>query len=324
MVVKALKDAILSGRYGRGALLPSARDLSGELRVNKNTVTKAYRQLQLEGLVRVAPGRRPSVATVPGRPRRSPDDLLGAQIRSALSPILREARLLGVPVGRVQEMVASHIASFEVRTARRVYLFECNRLEAQQFARDVAEWVGVAVDWKLLDDLPGIRPRPSDVYVVPYYHLDDVAARLPARQIAGIHVAPDPGVLFELIEAAQKGPVVLVSGSARSAERFRSLFQYYTSRGIEIAHQGDVPGMKAALAASETVFATPVALASVERLLRRRPIEFPERIDPQSLHALRVLLSQGGETAAAGVPPETGAAGRHGPGRRPRRVRGGP
>lgn len=295
-----MKHAILTGRYGRSAPLPSARDLSDELRVNKNTVTKAYRELRAAGLIRIAPGRRATVADVPGRPHgsfRSPSNLIEDQVRSVLSPILREARLLGIPLARVLEIATNEITSFELGTARRVHLVECNPIEAQQYARDIADWLGIGVDWMLLDDLSGIVPQAEDVFVVPYYHLDDVAPHLPGHQLAGIHVAPDPEALFALIEAAQAGGVALICGSAKSAERFGNLFQYYATRGIQVAHCGDARGMHALLAESRTVFATPVALSAVERQPGPRPIPFPERIDPQSLHALRVLLSGAEGTA---------------------------
>jgi DNA-binding transcriptional regulator YhcF (GntR family) len=299
-VVRALKHAILSGSYRRGAALPSARDLSDGLKVNKNTVTKAYRQLESEGMVRLAPGRRATVADTPGRPQRNAELVIERQLASALAPILREARLLGLAPSRVLEMASSAVLALQQDAGRRIYLFECNRLEAQQYARDIAQWLGVMVEWKLLDDLPGLSAGTSDVFVVPYYHLDDVVSHLPPHQIVGIHVAPDSEVLFKLIEAAQAGQAALICGTPKSAARFRNLFQYYTSKGIRIAHHRDGAGMTAVLAASRTVFATPVAFRAVEQHLGTRPILFPERIEPQSLHSLRVLLS-----STEGAPPPT-------------------
>jgi DNA-binding transcriptional regulator YhcF (GntR family) len=268
------------------------RDVSDQLKVNKNTVTKAYRQLHGEGLLRVAPGRRATVANTPGRPQRSAERAIERQLATALAPILREARLLGLAPSRVVDMASSAILAQQQEATRRIVLFECNRLEARQYAQDIAEWLGVTVEWRLLDDLPGFAAGVSDVFVVPYYHLDDVVPHLPADQIAGIHVAPDSEVLFRLIEAAQGGKVALICGTPKSAARFRNLFQYYTSKGIHIAHHRDVRGMKALLAASSAVFATPAAFRTVEQHLGTSPIAFPERIEPQSLHALRVLLSR--------------------------------
>ncbi len=46
-----VRFAIASGRVKPGEILPSVRDLADDLKVNANTITKAYRDLELMGLV---------------------------------------------------------------------------------------------------------------------------------------------------------------------------------------------------------------------------------------------------------------------------------
>ncbi len=48
--------AILDGRYGEGAMLPSVRGLAAEQGANPLTVAKAYQQFQDEGLIAVQRG----------------------------------------------------------------------------------------------------------------------------------------------------------------------------------------------------------------------------------------------------------------------------
>lgn len=48
--------AIASGKLLPGDTLPSVRDMSGMLQINPNTVTKAYRDLELMGLVHTRRG----------------------------------------------------------------------------------------------------------------------------------------------------------------------------------------------------------------------------------------------------------------------------
>lgn len=50
-LTRALKGAILDGRYGEGARLPPSRALAAELGVSRNTVLTAYEQLRAEGFV---------------------------------------------------------------------------------------------------------------------------------------------------------------------------------------------------------------------------------------------------------------------------------
>jgi GntR family transcriptional regulator len=56
-LVDQIKAAAASGSLQAGDPLPSIRPLSEELRVNRNTVAKAYGQLEAEGVIDTQPGR---------------------------------------------------------------------------------------------------------------------------------------------------------------------------------------------------------------------------------------------------------------------------
>ena len=52
-----LKDAIESGKYLTGALLPTEKQMMEEYEVSRNTVRRAIGQLEMEGFINVSPGR---------------------------------------------------------------------------------------------------------------------------------------------------------------------------------------------------------------------------------------------------------------------------
>src|SRR4029077_14822159 len=52
-----IKDAAASGALRPGEALPSIRPLSEELRVNRNTIAKAYSELESLGVIETLPGR---------------------------------------------------------------------------------------------------------------------------------------------------------------------------------------------------------------------------------------------------------------------------
>ena len=60
--------AIIDGRYGEGAMLPSVRALAAEQGANPLTVAKAYQQFQTDGLVAVQRGV--GMYVVPGAAER--------------------------------------------------------------------------------------------------------------------------------------------------------------------------------------------------------------------------------------------------------------
>src|SRR5712672_4594360 len=56
-VVDQIKAAAASGGVRTGEALPSIRPLAEELRVNRNTVAKAYAELESQGVIETIPGK---------------------------------------------------------------------------------------------------------------------------------------------------------------------------------------------------------------------------------------------------------------------------
>jgi GntR family transcriptional regulator len=62
-----VKQTIAAGALRAGDSLPSVRKLAAELRINPNTVARAYLELEREGVIRTVPGGGTYVADgVPG------------------------------------------------------------------------------------------------------------------------------------------------------------------------------------------------------------------------------------------------------------------
>jgi len=56
-IADQIKAAAASGALRPGEALPSIRPLSEELRVNRNTIAKAYSELESQGVIETQPGR---------------------------------------------------------------------------------------------------------------------------------------------------------------------------------------------------------------------------------------------------------------------------
>ncbi len=56
-IVDQVKYAAASGRLRAGEALPSIRQLAERLRINRNTVDKAYRELDRQGVIETVRGR---------------------------------------------------------------------------------------------------------------------------------------------------------------------------------------------------------------------------------------------------------------------------
>ena len=55
-IIDQVKYGIASGKLKAGEQLPTVRALSAELKINLNTVTKAYRELEIAGIITTQQG----------------------------------------------------------------------------------------------------------------------------------------------------------------------------------------------------------------------------------------------------------------------------
>ena len=72
-LVDQVRAAAASGALRTGEALPSIRPLAEELRVNRNTVAKAYAELEAQGVIETMPGK-------------------GCFVRAASSPLRKDMR----------------------------------------------------------------------------------------------------------------------------------------------------------------------------------------------------------------------------------------
>ena len=104
-LVDQIKAAAASGSLQAGDPLPSIRPLSEELRVNRNTVAKAYGQLEAEGVIDTQPGRGCFIKETSPSPLRK--DARRKLLTAAVDDVVVQAHHL--QVGRAEFLrVAEH------------------------------------------------------------------------------------------------------------------------------------------------------------------------------------------------------------------------
>jgi GntR family transcriptional regulator len=91
-LVQQVRDALRLGLLEPGDRLPTAQQVVARLAINPNTVLKAYRDLEREGLVK----GRPGMGTFVIRPLPGTDPAAQRQILAAMTELLRAARSAGL------------------------------------------------------------------------------------------------------------------------------------------------------------------------------------------------------------------------------------
>jgi GntR family transcriptional regulator len=101
-IVHQVRQSLLLGYLQEGDRLPTVKDVASDLVINPNTVVKAYRQLEHEGLAAGRPGQGTFItaASAPGQPEAQRD------LRTSLETWLRAAEQAGLSDEAVTALIA--------------------------------------------------------------------------------------------------------------------------------------------------------------------------------------------------------------------------
>ena len=110
-IVSGLRNLIAGRRLTPGDDLPTVRQLAADLGVNLNTVARAYRALEDEGLVTSVRGRGTCVAAAVQTQRGTAQDIR-KRVRTRLRDALADAKLAGLERPETEQMVARLLNEF--------------------------------------------------------------------------------------------------------------------------------------------------------------------------------------------------------------------
>src|SRR5579863_6197138 len=111
-VVDQIKAAAASGAMQSGEPLPSIRPLAEELRLNRNTVAKAYTELENQGVIETIPGKGCFV-----KPNNSPlkKEVRRKLLTEEIDQVIVQAHHLQVPAAEFLNLVRERLALLEER-----------------------------------------------------------------------------------------------------------------------------------------------------------------------------------------------------------------
>jgi GntR family transcriptional regulator len=112
-IVQQVKEALRLGTIDVGDQLPTVREVVADLAINPNTVAKAYRDLEREGLVVARQGRGTFVASTLAPASLRHHD----QLRAELVHWIEEAEAAGLDDESIRALIS---ATLREKLARRV------------------------------------------------------------------------------------------------------------------------------------------------------------------------------------------------------------
>jgi GntR family transcriptional regulator len=108
-LIRQIKHVITAGLLHEGDQLPTVRELASQLVINPNTISRAYRELERDGMIESTRGRGTFV-------RHRPPQLLKSERSDRLRPfieqLIAEGLALGFSVGDLRDEIDARMAGF--------------------------------------------------------------------------------------------------------------------------------------------------------------------------------------------------------------------
>jgi GntR family transcriptional regulator len=111
-VVDQIKAAAASGTLRTGEPLPSIRPLAEDLRVNRNTIAKAYTELESQGVIETIPGKGCFI-----KPNNSPlkKEVRRKLLTEEIDQLIVQAHHLQIPPAEFVNLIRERLELMEER-----------------------------------------------------------------------------------------------------------------------------------------------------------------------------------------------------------------
>ncbi len=106
-VIEQIKRSVAVGVLSSGEQLPTVKQLALDLTINPNTVAKAYRELERDGVIETSPGRGSFVKAngVTETTKAAATDVA----RDAIEAAVREAKSIGLDADEIRNLANAAI-----------------------------------------------------------------------------------------------------------------------------------------------------------------------------------------------------------------------
>lgn len=297
-------DKIKSGEYLAGAKIPTERELSVELGVSRNTVSAAYKELLLEGVLEAQQGRGTFVKTTAAD---ADMEALGGR-RERLVKIIDDAMTKVVELGFTVDQFAAiaSIRAIEKNQAvkeLRVAVVDCASEYIQRFINQIGQIANVRFETVILSELiAGETPiellQACDLVVTTLGHQAAVVSLLGnASKVIGVATVPNLEAVIKLARLPANTPVAIVAKSNEFVENLKKLLEKTSINHLDfqVVQSGDYTEVNNFIANYKVVIVSEEREMLVRQMIMesQEVITFYYEIDRGSLNQVMMkLISQ--------------------------------
>jgi GntR family transcriptional regulator len=226
---------IQSGQMRPGTQLPTVRQLAGFLRVNRNTVSKVFSEMQREGFLSCEPGRGTFVAATKEKSTSKVESM--HKLVAVVDKALDQAAKLGFSPEELfltlyARTQASSAAAIN-RHAIKAMFIECSRPELELFSAELTKQLNIQIDTMLVGDLAKAVERDLEslkrygLIITTFYHIREVQSLLEDSGVEVVALMVDTSIetLMRLTTLPEGSTVGVACATSAGAENMKLSIQ---------------------------------------------------------------------------------------------------
>jgi DNA-binding transcriptional regulator YhcF (GntR family) len=239
-----IKYFLLSGVLQPGTRVPTPKDLGEYLRINKNTVITAYKELENEGLLMTKRGQGTYVSDIISV---SADNERRSALMSLVSETIEKTKQLGFGAEDLFTLVFNQVVLGQEAAEQgkiRALIVECNMPDLKYLQETLERELKIQMDGCLLSELQyrideGIA-KEADFVITTITHVEDVKAILEplGKEVTAIYAAPHIQTFMRIAQLPQGTRVGLFCGTEKGACSMKDALEKAGISNISIQYCG--------------------------------------------------------------------------------------
>ncbi|MEP7198314.1 MAG: GntR family transcriptional regulator [Chloroflexota bacterium] len=293
-IEQLLEARIRKGGYAEGARIPTVRELAEQLRVNKNTVARAYQALERKGYLELTRGRGAFV-----RQREPTTGAVDSRWLARLDRLLDDAKGHAVSRDALSSEIAHSMDRVYGAPGLRAAFVECNAPDIEEMGGQLSAAAALELDGVMLSDFlarPAEFARRCDLIVTTFYHLSEVSKALGAEskdKVVGVHAMPAHDALLKVARLHAQVIGLVCDRSSTVDNLTHIIHTYHSSATIMPALIDDAPRLKLLLKKADAIVVTRSCHDQLMALQPKMPVIMVTfTIDPQSVEFLRARIGE--------------------------------
>lgn len=302
---------IQSGQMPAGTQLPTVRQLAGFLRVNRNTVSKVFSEMNRDGYLSCEPGRGTFVSAAKTRSEAKVESM--QKLLTVVDEALARAGKLGFSPEELFLTLYARTQASPVKTAPeravKALFVECSRPELELFNSELKKELRIEVDPMLIGDFARAVEkdlkslRRYGLIITTFYHVKEVQGLLEdsGMEVVALMVNTSLETLMQLMALPEGTQVGVACTTSAGAENMKLSIQRAGLKHLRVITGcgEERSSLKKVIAAASVV----VCSSLIESQLRamapkgKQIIVDNKRIDNAGIEMLRSRLK---EMAAGG------------------------